>query len=276
MAMNQKLLRPKASGVHPEASAWRTAVVANGGSVSSTTLAAVNVFCKAVNSAGLRSLFYRLNLFCGGNLSSALVPLYRGPAQTGTQYGNTTDTNVNFVSGDYAETGATGGLKGNGTNKRLATGFPSNTVALANRHLAAYESLNATSDYSASVQSYSSAINKHWRLGIWTVSTNYIYTAFSGVGGQPVFTKATGLIVGQNDSETAATLYRNGISVSNVTGGSANAVDTAPVQILGEVSGEFSEARLGGYSIGQKFTAPQVLDYYNAMQAFQIALSRSV
>ena len=90
MAMNQKLLRPRASGVHPEAAAWQTAVVANGGSVSSTTLTAVNVFCKAVDSAGLRSVFYRLNLFCGGNLSSALVPLYRGPARTGTQYGNAT------------------------------------------------------------------------------------------------------------------------------------------------------------------------------------------
>ena len=276
MAMNQKLLRPKASGVHPEAAAWRTAVVANGGSVSSTTLAAVNVFCKAVDSAGLRSLFYRLNLFCGGNLSSALVPLYRGPAKTGTQYGDATDTNVNFVSGDYAETGATGGLKGNGTNKRLATGFPSNTVALADRHLAAYESLNATTDYSASVQSYSGAINKHWRLGLWTSSTNYIYSAFTGVGGQPSFIKGTGLIVGQNDSATAGTIYRNGISVANETGGIANAVDTAPVQILGEVSGEFSEARLCGYSIGQKFTGAQVLAYYNAMQAFQTALTRNV
>jgi hypothetical protein len=126
------------------------------------------------------------------------------------------------------------------------------------------------------VQSYSAAIGKHWRLGLWTSSTNYIYSAFTGVGGQPVFTKATGLIVGQNDSETAATIYRNGISVANVTGGTANAVDSAQVQILGEVTGEFSEARIGGYSIGQKFTAPQVLAYYNAMQAFQTALTRNV
>lgn len=261
---------------HPEAAAWRTAVIANGGTVSSSTINAVSNFCQSIAEDGLRDRLYRLNLFCGGNLSSALVPLYRGPAPTGTQYGNATDTNVNFVSGDYVETGATGGLKGNGTNKRLATGFPSNTVALANRHLAAYESLNATTDYSASVQSYSSALNRHWRLGLWTSSTNYIYSAFAGVGGQPSFIKGTGLIVGQNDSATAGTIYRNGISVANETGGAASSVDTAPVQILGEVSGEFSEARLGGYSIGEKFTAPQVLAYYKAMQAFQTALTRNV
>ena len=124
MPMNPRLLRPIASGVHPEAAAWRSAVVANGGSVSGSTMKAVSTFCAAIDSAGIRDRFYRLNLFAGTGLSACLVPLYRGQSRTGTQYGNITDTNANFVSGDYVETGATGGLKGLRTStKRLNTGL---------------------------------------------------------------------------------------------------------------------------------------------------------
>jgi hypothetical protein len=65
--------------LHPEAVAWRDAVVDNGGSVSGATLAAVSDFCNAIDAAGIRDRFYRLNLFAGTGLNAALVPLYRGP-----------------------------------------------------------------------------------------------------------------------------------------------------------------------------------------------------
>ena len=54
MPMSPRLLRPLASGVHPEANAWRTAVVANGGSVSASTrrsCSSTNA-CNAARSAG--------------------------------------------------------------------------------------------------------------------------------------------------------------------------------------------------------------------------------
>ena len=128
MAMSPRLLRPIASGVHPEAAAWRSAVVANGGSVSASTVKAVSAFCAAINAAGIRDRFYRLSLMCGDSdvsLVAVRTPLYRGPSLGGTQYGNALDTNNNFVQGDYAETGATGGLKGNGSSKYLDTGLQS-------------------------------------------------------------------------------------------------------------------------------------------------------
>lgn len=282
MPMNPRLMRPRQTGLHPEAQVWRNAVIANGGTVSGSTLAAVSKFCFSIDAANIRDRFYRLNLFCGNNLLACLVPLYRGQSRTSTQYGNTTDTNNGpFISGDYTETTASGGLwyggVGTNTSKRLDTGFPANTLTVGDRHLAAYEIVNATTDYSGSLQYFSSAIGRHWRLGTWTNVNNYIYSAFANVGGQPVFTKATGFIVGQNDSDTAGTIYRNGVSVSSVTGGIANAVDSSTVQVLGHSSGEFSEARLGGYSIGQRFTSTQqVAAYYSAMQAFQTALGRNV
>ncbi len=78
--MNPRLLRPLASGFHSEAAAWRSAVIANGGSVSTSTVRAVSNFCAAIDAAGIRDRFVRLNLFCGDNLNAALVPLYRNRA----------------------------------------------------------------------------------------------------------------------------------------------------------------------------------------------------
>ena len=80
MAMNPRLLRPTASRrLNPEAQDWINRVYANGGTVSQSTASAVSTMCDAIDAAGIRDRFYRLNLFCGDNLNAALVPLYRGP-----------------------------------------------------------------------------------------------------------------------------------------------------------------------------------------------------
>ncbi len=101
-----------------DAADWIKRVEANSGSVSTATANAVTNFCNAIDAAGIRGKFYRLNLFCGTGLNACLVPLYRGPSLSGTQYGNATETNNGpFVSGDYVETGTGGGLLGNGTSK---------------------------------------------------------------------------------------------------------------------------------------------------------------
>ena len=282
MAMNQKLLRPKASGVHPEAAAWRTAVVANGGSVSSTTLAAVNVFCKAVDSAGLRSVFYRLNLFCGGNLSSALVPLYRGPAKTGTQYGNATDTNVNFVSGDYAETGASGGLNNAARTKYLDTGFATNTLSVGNRHLSAYARTWPNAQFDDFIGSENPFLQNQFCLG-HQGSADAVQFAF----GSNTARITSGVIsaganwLGVESSTASGVIYQNGVSASS---GSLTTASPTSASIFVFASNRASTpsatdlfgGTLGGYSIGLSMTAPQAAAYNTAMQAFQTALTRNL
>ena len=274
MAMNQKTLRPRVS-LHPEALAWSKAVTTNSGTVSATTMRAVSNFCNAINAAGIRSLFYRLNLFCGTSLSAALVPLYRGQSVSGTQYGNTSDTNSNFVSADYVEKGASGGLKGNGTNKRLDTGLAGTTLSPGNRHVSAYEIINATTDYSMSVISGTALATQHG-IGPWTTSATYAYRTFNAIGGNIAITKATGHLLGSDTSASASVLYRNGSSAASTSGQTAGGSGDTTYNILGSLGGEGSEATLGGYSIGLSMTAGQVSSFYTAMQAFQTALTRNV
>jgi hypothetical protein len=156
MAMNNRLMVPVASGptYHPEALAWRTAALANGGTVSATTMQAVSDLCQAVDDNSLRDRFVRLNLCCGANVQAAVVPLYRGPSPIGPTYGNQVDTNVGpFVTGsDYT---ASGGFYGN-DYKWLETGVTFNNLQSAGLnydecHIAVWR---LSSPYSVSLGAY--------------------------------------------------------------------------------------------------------------------------
>jgi hypothetical protein len=272
--------------LNADAQDWIGRVYAAGGTVSTATAVAVNTFCDAIDSAGIRDKFYRLNLFCGGTsgaadgLAACLVPLYRGPSLTGTQYGGGTDANNGpFVVGDYAETGASGGLwyGGVGTNisKYLNTGLNGSDLSPGNRHAAAYEIVSSTTDYSPSVVSGSVTTAMHG-IGPWTNVATYAYRTHNTVGGNTTATKNTGFWLGSDTSSTASVLYRNGSSANSATGQPAGGSGGTPYYILGNPAGEWSEARLGGYSIGLSMTNAQVAAYYSAMQAFQTALVRNV
>jgi hypothetical protein len=283
MAMSPRLLRPR-STLHPEAAAWAARVVANGGSVSGTTLAAVSKFCAAIDAAGIRSRMFRANLFCGSNLNAALVPLYRGPSLGGTQYGNTTDTNVGpFVSGDYAETGASGGLTNTGRTKYLNTGFPTNTLSAGNRHLAFYARSFVNSDFDQFMGSESAAsISQAFALG-FQVSASAVAFQFgaSTSGISSAGSVSSGAFwLGVHNTSTGGVIYKNGVSDGTGTLTAATP-PSSDVHIFGinRASSTANVDRYGGasvgYSIGAALTAPQAAAYNTAMQAFQAALTRT-
>ena len=130
--------------------------------------------------------------------------------------------------------------------------------------------------YSPSVLSGSASATMHG-LGPWTSTTQYRYRSHNTVGGNAVVNfVSNGFWLGSDTSATASTLYRNGSSVASVSGQPAGGSGNTTYQVLGHTSTEFSEARLGGYSVGYSMTPQQVTDYYAAMQAFQTALGRGV
>ncbi len=287
------MLRPR-STIHPDAAAWATRVVANGGSVSGTTLSAVSKFCASIASAGIRDRFYRLNLFCGTGLSACLVPLYRGPSLGGTQFGNTTDTNNGpFVSGDYAETGASGGLTGNGSSKYLVTGLTTAALpSLATGHLSSYAmtGFGASTAYGL-VASFSSGFVGTNYYGIEANAGNVAGTMSGSWGniftGRHQVTSANGagagFVAASRISSEGNRLYRNGsqIGTTNTATVIPAANDGAGFAVFASLAQSGSTAfvasvRMGAYSIGLGMTAAQVLSYYNAIQTFQTALSRNV
>jgi hypothetical protein len=272
---------PKVSNV--DAQDWIRRVYVSGGTVSSSTAAAVNDFCTAIDAAGIRDRFYRLNLFCGGTsgasdgLAACLVPLYRGQSRLGVQYGNAIDINTGpFAVGDYAETGANGGLTGNGSSKYLDTGFPMNTLpSTTSGHAAVY------------CPNRSSRVSFAGMIGVNTLAASGfgISTDASvyGIWGQLAFAANTtnGLLMASRTSDSSQVTYVNAVSIATNNTPTTPAASSlnAPVfanRASASVVDNFDNRRYCGYSIGLGLDPTQAVAYYNAMQKFQKAMSREV
>ena len=270
-----------------DAQDWINRVYANGGTVSSATAGAVNTFCESIASAGIRDRFYRMGIFAGSNLNAALVPLYRGPSLGGTQYGGTTDTNNAFVGvgTDYAETGATGGLLGNGTTKYLNTGFNVDQLpGAANCHLSSF--ITGTQDITAVrslVGVLFNGVTDRYRLFLRSDTStppNYSVQVDLGKTDSASQTNRTntssGLFVGSRTSTTSLALYANAVEVGTNGATVAETTGAFPFLVFARTGPtEFYNGRMAAYSIGAGMTAAQVTAYNTAIQAFQTALGRA-
>jgi hypothetical protein len=260
-------------------------VVSNGGTVSGSTLSAVSKFCAAIASAGIRDRFYRLNLFCG-SFQGAFVPLFRGPSLGGTQYGNTTDTNNAFVGvgTDYAETGASGGLTGNGSTKYLNTGFNVDQLpGAANCHLSSF--ITGTQDIASArtlLGVLFNGVTDRYRLFLQlfgSTAPNYGIQTELGKANSAFANNRTntngGLILASRTSTTLLTLYDDAVSIGTSEVNTAETTGASPFFVFarnGPV--EYYNGRMAAYSIGAGMTAAQVAAYNTAMQAFQSAMGR--
>jgi hypothetical protein len=275
---------------HVEAVDWRARVIRNGGSVSYATTKAVSIFCTAIDGAGLRDRFYRLNLFCGNGLSSALVPLYRGPVAGGTALGNATDTNSNFVSADYNETGNACGLNGNGTNKYLNTGLNASAFSsFRNLHmgiglrktttgtgfkmaLGAFRYSPSTLEWSIKVRRGDANVPGNCMFGNFNLSSNTCGDSVSGAA------LRTGNIIASWPTMTRKG-DRSGVAATagqNITGSVPfyvfAMVDSDP-SALGVV--DFSDIRLDWYSLGAEMSESQSGAFNSILAEFQTNLNRS-
>jgi hypothetical protein len=280
---------------HPEAVDWARRVSTNGGTISTTLLRAVSDFCAAIDAANIRSAMCRVNLFCGGNLSGCLVPLYVSTSIGGSVLGNSTDTNANFVSADFEETGASGGLKGNGTSKYLDTGFtPASFSNRASVHLSiSATSLETTSAannttgdrfgigsynntegglYDLSIANYTGARGANLRASRFSTFSNFPFTSSSTRGATESH------LVGTRTSATASALYGGGSSLNTNTGTSTAASSSQPFYVfclnLNGTAGLFTAGRFRMYSIGNGLTAAQAASFSSAVATLNTALGR--
>lgn len=255
-------------------------MVANGGSVSASTMRAVSAFCAAINAAGLRDRFYRLNLFCGTGLNAALVPLYRSRTFGGSVLGNATDTNNGpFASGDYIETGATAGLVGNGSSKYLETGFnPSAPASESSFHLSTYVS---GTESSGTTRIFLGSFPNETLIGHMSggsVQRGNIGASSAARVGPASFQQ--GLLAVATDGTRSHQFYVDG-SASGSAATGVGAFQDADLYVFA-VNNAGSPAfytlapRMRAYSVGLGMSAAQMAAYNTAIQAFQSSLNRQV
>ena len=287
--MNPRLLRPT-QNQHPEAADWANRVRTNGGTVSGSTLLAVSRFCRAIDAAGIRDRFYRLNLFAGTGLSAALVPLYRGQSRTGTQFGNTTDTNVNFASDDYSESD---GLLGSPSPaKYLRTGLSPDNVGVSTGHLSIVAKGAASSGAGMSIGSRNTGASQRYEIATSSRNafqgdavTDFMAACFWGGTSQTTYqqtgdpARPSGLYLLTRTSGTRADFYLNGTSVANSTssvtpGANANEFYVHARNQDG-TAGFTGATTMRGYSLGGAIDSTQAAAYSAAILALNAALGRT-
>lgn len=263
----------------PAAMDWYARVLTAGGTASATTVAAVSKFAAQCRLAGIWTKLNRVNLFCGGQLTAALVPLKVGA-------GSATDTNINFVSGDYTE--ATG-LTGNGSSKLISTGLLASSLTYTDVHLALYVSNRETVPTrgfigNADAASASAPISMLYIGGSPTSASLGQNNTTPTNCSIAVAGSASCFEVMSSRSATLTTLYRNGASVgtntATKTGMSSGVIELfcASYGTTGTPSSRnlYSGMTARGYSIGTGLTASEVAAYNTIMEAFQDALGRGV
>lgn len=282
MGMSGRLLRPRQT-IHPEAADWANRVRTNGGTVSGTTLSAVDRFVKAIHAAGIRDRFYRLNLFCGNSLAACLVPLFRNTSFGGAVLGSATDANNNFVSGDYNETVGldTNGTVGVGTTKFLDTGLsPDAMPTLAGGHLSVFKgpgdsgaanggligSRTATQVYYIRQTNTTSILGAQWGHGVLISS-----------GGAET-TRC--LVLVSRVAGVGVDMYKNTSSIAFSSAGTPTSNSNSIVVFnWRETDGTVTTGNgwahdISAYSIGAAMTSSQVSSYHSALTAFLAALGR--
>ncbi len=252
-----------------------------GGSASPSTITAMNTFCNSIDSAGLRTKFYRLNLFCGSNLTSCLIPLYISTSWLSPNYGFLTDTNYNFDSNDYTETGSSGGLLGNGSTKYLDTKLTLNEAGAVG-HVSCYHK-GAMNTASANVLIRGGDGTNTIGLDVQSAAQGGLIRGFWSPANVASFsTNSGGHYVITRRSPTDMVLYTNGSTTrgdSTVTTNVSFPVSSWSLYVFAlnnvGVASSLCPTRIQGYSVGASMTASEVSSFSTIMQTFQTSLGRN-
>jgi hypothetical protein len=284
---------------HPDVQLWIYNVQLNGGSVSAGTISALNTFCNSIDNAGLRSKFYRLNLFCGDNLAAALVPLYVSAHWLAPAYGFNKEVNYNFVSGDYSETGSNAGLTSSGADpvqqnvgtKYLDTGFFPTMVGsigslIGNLHIAATVALTAITGNQQTVVYATSSYSDIWSMGFQILGgyVNIRSIITQNALNIPTVPQTASVLspashfISSRLTTTDFKVYQGGsqIGSTNTTPVTATLSSPPPPFLLFRQSaGFYANMRLSDYSFGQGLTSSESSSYYSILQTFKNSLNRT-
>lgn len=246
-------------------------IAANGGAISQASLVAIDNFVRACQVAGIWSKFIEVGPFAGSNLNAAMVKLVYQPAAGSVL------TNSSFVAGDYVETGANGGLAGDGA-KYLNTNVLATTLP-DNGHYSFYLREDVTSGGNKSFIGALDASNQYWMGALAPASAVDVrYGALNSATGIGAMVK--GFYTGVRETSNSLVYYRDGASIATASAvtGTTKPAHTIFVWAFNSVGA--SSARLNArgsfYSIGQTLTGSEVAALNSAVRNLQTALNRAV
>ena len=270
MNLIKTLNRIPAKLYNAETISYRDRIIANGGTISEGSLDAVEKFVRDCRAANIWDKFTEIGTFAGNNLNAALVKLLYSTQST--------LTNLNFVSGDYTETGASAGLNGDGSTKYLNTGFNAQNLA-SNGHYSFYLRDDPGVSGNRAMMGAITASDQYW-IGSLNAAADiaYRYGQLANASSAQALTKGfyTGTRIASNNNR----LIKNGVLL-NADGTAVTHTKPNQSVFLWAYStaggpSAFLPGRACFYSIGASLTDSEALALHNAVRTLQINLNRSI
>jgi hypothetical protein len=259
--------------IDADAQAFFDRVTTAGGSLTNTEKSAVNTLVIALKANSLWTPMKAIYPMVGASAAACAQNL-KSASFTGT-----------FTSGwTFASTGVTP----NGTSAYMDTNFlPSTSFINNNTHISIYSRTDA-SVVSACLIGTGKNSNAIPLITLYSrdVADQYIMDAYS-YSGNRIITMSTlssaAFFINSRISSTVFKSFRNGtqLGATNTTTNSNNITTCDKAMFIGALNFNGSAAQFSNYqnafaSIGDGLTDTQASNFYTAVQAFQVSLSRSV
>jgi hypothetical protein len=247
-------------------------ILANGGTISDASLSAVEKFVQDCKNALIWDKLIEVGPFAGNNLNAALVKLINAPGAPGTL------TNVNFVSGDYTESGANGGLLGDGATKYLNTGFNNQTMLPDNSHLSFYLREDVSASGNRALLGVISGTDQYWLGAV----TNTQVNARLGQVATATYAQnmSKGFYLASRQAANQLKLYKNGDVLASDGTTVTHLKPNFSTYLFGfdttGTAGAFLPARGSFYSIGNALSDDEAAILHNAVRTLQRNLNRAI
>jgi hypothetical protein len=248
-------------------------VRANGGGLQVATLQAIDLFVRTCKDAGFWNKFQEIYPLCGNDLTTAMVKLKYASIPL--------VTSVNMVAADYQETGASGGIAGNGSTKYINSNFAQNNLG-ATAHMSVYlreNEVNTGLHYWFAANTSTPSIEQT----ILGSPNGAIQQGMLG-GNSSTASSATapnaGFYYVERNSATDLQLWYQGAMIASSAVSCTPAYQSLNLMLCARnangTPSNHSAKKISFCSVGAPLNAQEKPIFFNAVQAFQTALSRNV
>jgi len=243
-------------------------VIANGGSISDASLNAVEKFVQDCKNSLIWEKLIEVGPFAGANLNAAMVKLVYPGGGSGVL------TNVNFVAGDYNESG---GLNGDGATKYLNTGCNAQLSLPDNAHLSFYLRDDVSVSGNRALIGAINGVDQYWLGAITNTQTNVRLgqTAVASLAQN----MSKGFYIGSRSAVNMLKLYKNGAVVGSDATTIVHAKPSANIFVFAFNSAgasAFVPGRGSFYSIGQSLSDTEAKALHEAVRTLQRNLNREI
>lgn len=272
-----ELLTLFGGGYTPETTEYKRLIDSVGGSITAPDLLAIDAFVKSTST--IRSKIVRFNPFAGNDLTTALVPLFRGTA-TGEVIGNAIDVNQLFETTNYTRTTGLGDTTN--TTKSIRTAVNPSTTGALGLDDAGVGVWVLSMDYSSAAASLMFLNNtNYYGLSYNTASPYYIFwyppnaqTELNRTGYGTNWYQ--GLHYVSRTASNKSNLYYNADSVATSNAASIAEVNSEFWLFARNGSSPASQGKFysSGYVITKGLTKAEYVILYNAWNTLKTAFGR--